>query len=214
MVRLGLSSEATSQILNADDINDVILNLLALDEQEDTVEELAGLLTTLTPESFSHVVFEEVLDERVPKFLYFDEYYLMNGQENLEAFKVRAEANNLEGSDLPLLGLIQLAGLDIDELINPVRTEAMFSKLEAAGNILTQRVLRHWSQNRHLRLKFEIQEGRSGDPPGMNSGRNIWWRVEDIRQYVTTSFGFRSRGFIWFFLSLRGIRTFGVGGKM
>ncbi len=145
------------------------------------------------------MIFDEVLEERVPKFLYFDEYYLMTGQENLEAFRERVQTNEMQGSDLPLLGLIQLARLDLDELISPVRTEALVSKLEAAGNIVTQGVLRHWSQNKHLRMKCDIHEGQPSDPPGLNSGRNIWWRVEDTRQNVTTSFGIRSRGFIWFF---------------
>ena len=33
----------------------------------------------------------------------------------------------------------------------------------------------------------------------MTNGMNIWGRVEDMRQYVTTSLGSRSRGFVWFF---------------
>ena len=195
----GLSSAAVDQVYDSASIGEMLEKLISLVEQEEHAQKLADLLMRIADDGLSYVVYDEVLDERVPKFLYFDEYYLMNGQENLEAFKRRAEASDLQGSDFPLLGLIQLAGIDLDELINPVRTEALFSRLEAAGNILTQGVLRHWSQNRHLRMKFEIHEGRPADPPGMTGGRNIWWRVEDTRQYVTTSFGTRASGFIWFF---------------
>ena len=59
--------------------------------------------------------------------------------------------------------------------------------------------LKHWSQNRHLRIKFDIRAAQPGDPPDMTSGTNIWGRVEDTKHMVSTALGTRSRGFIWFF---------------
>ena len=195
----GLSIEAVDAVHNSTDIAEMREKLKSLEEPGEHAEELANILQKIDDEGLSYAVYDEVLDERVPKFLYFDEYYLMKGQENLPAFRSRLEANEMQGSDLPLLGLMQLAGLELGELISPVRTEALVSKLEAAGNIVTQGVLSHWSQNKHLRIKCDIHEGQPSDPPELSNGRNIWWRVEDSRQNVTTSFGSRSRGFIWFF---------------
>ena len=111
----------------------------------------------------------------------------------------RVREKNLKGPDYPLLGLIALAGLDLNQLVAPERTEALLAKLEAAENQLTQKVLTYWSQNRHLRLKFEIHPALPSDPVGMTTGTNIWGRVQDTKHMVSTALGTRSRGFVWFF---------------
>ena len=147
----------------------------------------------------AHMVDNQILLDRIPKFLYFDEYYQMKGQDNVDALKGRVASNVLDPPDHPLLGLIHLAGLDLEQISNTTRTESLIAKLEAAGNSLTQRVLPYWSQNQHLRMKFDIRPAQSEDPDGMTSGTNIWGRVEDTKHMVTTAFGTRSRGFVWFF---------------
>ena len=48
-------------------------------------------------------------------------------------------------------------------------------------------------------MKFEIRPAQSEDPEGMTDGTNIWGRVEDTKHMVSTAFGTRSRGFVWFF---------------
>ena len=123
----------------------------------------------------------------------------MKGQDNLDALKQRVDSNALEESDHPLIGLIDLAGLRLDELVAPDRTEALIAGLEAAENRLTRKVLTYWSQNKHLRMKFDVRPARPGDGPGMTSGTNILGRVQDTKHMVSTPLGTRSRGFVWFF---------------
>ena len=147
----------------------------------------------------AHMVDNQILLDRIPKFLYFDEYYQMKGQDNVDALKQRVASNVLDPPDHPLLGLIHLAGLDLEQISNTTRTESLIARLEAAGNSLTQRVLPYWSQNQHLRMKFDIRPAQSEDPEGMTSGTNIWARVEDMKHMVSTALGTRSRGFVWFF---------------
>jgi hypothetical protein len=84
-------------------------------------------------------------------------------------------------------------------LANPEKTEALLARLEAAENQLTAKVLKYWSQNRHLRMRFDIRPGQPGDPEGMRSGMNILGRIVDTRHSVSTPLGSRSRGFVWFF---------------
>ena len=175
------------------------LQLLTSGEQTEASQKLTPILQSISNHGFTETVFNQILSNRIPKFLYFDEYYQMKGQENIEALQTRVANNQLEDSDHPLLGLIDLARLNLDQIINPQRTETLIAKLEAAGNSLTQSVLTYWSQNQHLRMKFDIRPAQPGDPPGMTTGTNIWGRVEDTRHYVTTSLGTRSRGFVWFF---------------
>ena len=111
----------------------------------------------------------------------------------------RKANNTLEESDYPLLGLIELASLNLEQLTNPNRTVSLFSRLNAVENRLTEKVLTYWSQNQHLRMKFDIRPALPGDPPGMTSGMNVWGLVRDTKHMVDTSLGTRSRGFVWFF---------------
>ena len=60
-------------------------------------------------------------------------------------------------------------------------------------------MLTYWSQNRHLRMTFDIRPAQPRDPEGMTTGMNIWGRVRDTRHMVSTLLGTRSRGFVWFF---------------
>ena len=162
-------------------------------------EELVETLKAIQEQGLSLFVYQTVLKERVPKFLYFDEYYQMKGQDNLDSLLARTQSDTLEDSDHPLLGLIGLAGLRLDTIVDADNTEALIARLEAAGIRLTQSVLRYWSQNSHLRMRFDIREARSQDGPGMDHGTNIWGRVEDTRHMVSTALGTRSKGFVWFF---------------
>jgi predicted ATP-dependent endonuclease of OLD family len=144
-------------------------------------------------------IYDKYLQKTVPKFLYFDEYFLMKGHENIEDLKAREQQNNLEQSDYPLLGLIALARLDLDQLLNPNRTESLVNKLEGASNHLSRKILKYWSQNKNLLMRFDVRPACPGDPTGMTSGTNIWARIYDSKRMVSTPLGTRSRGFVWFF---------------
>jgi AAA ATPase domain len=149
--------------------------------------------------SYASYAFNTVLSKHEPKFLYFDEYYQMLGCENIEALKARLAKNMLEPQDQPLLGLIELAKLNLDKLLNPQSTQDLKNKLEGAGNYLTREIMRYWSQNKHLQMRFDVRPARPGDPERMRTGTNIWGEVYDTRHFVSTGLGTRSRGFVWFF---------------
>jgi ABC-type cobalamin/Fe3+-siderophores transport system ATPase subunit len=178
---------------------EAMAGLLASGEQTEASQKLAPTLQEIAEHDVAYVVYSRILSGRIPKFLYFDDYYQMKGQDNVDSLKQRVASGALEDSDHPLLGLIELARLDLGQLTNPKRTEALLAKLEAAENQLTAKVLAYWSQNRHLRMKFDIRPAQPEDPPGMTTGTNIWGRVNDTKHMVSTSLGTRSRGFVWFF---------------
>ena len=149
--------------------------------------------------SLGLTIWKTFLKQHWPKFLYFDEYYQMEGHLNIEALKQRQATKTLLDSDRPMLGLIELARLKLDQLLNPERTEVLVSKLEGASNHLSKQILKYWSQNRHLHVGFDVRPASPGDPPGMTSGTNLWGRVHDSIHEVSTLLGMRSRGFLWFF---------------
>ena len=143
-------------------------------------------------------VYDSCLEARVPQFLYFDEYGQLPGEANIDALQRRAEADELTMSDRVLLGLLDLANLNLRQLLDSDRTEWLNNRLESAANRLTRRLLKYWTQNKHLRLRFDVRPARPGDPEGMREGTNLWARVHDARRQITTGFGSRSRGFVWF----------------
>ena len=193
-----LPKKTKSHLITLDDPGE-ILEELSKQEPTDLSTHLSTMLQKISEQGLPKVIYDQIIKDRNPKFLYFDEYFQMAGQDNLDALRDRVNTNTLEDPDRPLLGLIALANLDLEQLINPGRTETLVGRLEAAGSTLTQRVLKYWSQNKHIRMKFDIRVAQPGDPPGMDSGTNIWGRVEDTRHSVSTPMRTRSRGFVWFF---------------
>ena len=78
---------------------------------------------------------DEILDGKFHKFMYFDEYYQMTGHENINALQKRVEEDTLKPSDHPMLGLIRLARLELDNLLEPDSTVDLRNKLEGAAII-------------------------------------------------------------------------------
>ena len=194
-----LPSTVASALSKCDSLEAMIDHLGQLQEPSESTNKLRAELSQIDDRGLEMHVYEQILQSRIPKFLYFDEYYQLTGQDNIEALQERVNADELDDSDRPLLGLIELAGLNLDTLTDPRRTDALIARLEAAESQLTGQVLPYWSQNRHLRLQFDVRQALPDDPIGMTSGTNIWGRVKDTRHSVSTELGSRSRGFVWFF---------------
>ena len=168
-------------------------------ETTEAVTYLKELVAKFKDHSAQSYAYNSILKLRLPKLLYFDEYYQMEGHENVNALIARNDANDLKRSDYPLLGLVNIARLKLTDLLNTQRTLELTNTLEGAGNHLTRQILQYWSQNRHLQMKFDVREARPQDPEHMRSGVNIWGKVYDSVHWATTELGTRSKGFVWFF---------------
>ena len=194
-----LSAQTRAALKGVELTPDALTPVLQSQEQTVQVSQLVTTLEDIKQNGLMGHIYNRLLSSRQPKFLYFDEYYQMTGHENIDALINRENSNQLKPSDHPLLGLIRLARLKLPELINPASTIELKNKLEGASNHLSRQVLKYWSQNKHLRMSFDVRPARPGDPPGMQQGTNIWGGVFDSRHQVTTELGSRSRGFVWFF---------------
>lgn len=173
----------------------------ALNESEATeaVNALKKLVAKVQENGLDSYVFNSLIWPRAPKYLYFDEYYQMEGQANLDALIAREDNDQLKDSDYPLIGLINLARLNHRKLVATKNTTELKNKLEGAGNHLTQRIVKYWSQNRHIQMRFDVRDARPEDPEGMRQGVNVWGEVYDTVHWATTPLRNRSRGFVWFF---------------
>ena len=189
----------------ANQLQDEAEKAAALEKSKTLAEsEQAKALRTRLTELLKHKslglhIWESILRPHLPKFLYFNEYYQMRGHDNVEELKKRKAENKLLRSDHPLLGLIELARLDLDKLLSPNRTQDLKNKLQGASNHLSGMILKYWSQNKHLRMSFDLRQGLPGDPKGMKQGTNIWGEVFDSTHLASTGIGTRSAGFVWFF---------------
>ena len=196
--RHAATTEATEALTDADAKTKAIHEADTLAESE-AAKKLRGLLSVILVSGLDTYIWTTHLKARWPKFLYFDEYYQMEGHVNIEKLKERQNGLKLLDSDRPMLGLIDLARMDLDQLLNPQRTEELVAKLEGASNYLSRQILKYWSQNQHLQVKFDVRAARPGDPEEMRNGNNLWGRVDDTVHRVSTLLGSRSKGFLWFF---------------
>ena len=86
----GLSKSLEKKLCNQGNVED-IKEILANVGQENTkaVDGLLSIVQYISDHGISDYVYYHFLHDRVPKFLYFDEYYQMRGQDNLDALKGR-----------------------------------------------------------------------------------------------------------------------------
>ncbi|MGY5796174.1 AAA family ATPase [Rheinheimera faecalis] len=143
-------------------------------------------------------IWQKYLSPALPKFLYFDDYKLLEGKINLPSLQNREAANQLTDADETAQGLLQLAGTNLQELMSEEGYETAKAKLEAIGLTITQKIFEFWKQNQDLDVEFDLKSD-SKDAPPYNSGVNLYIRIKNRRHGVTVPFDQRSKGFIWFF---------------
>ena len=168
-------------------------------ESSDSISRTQELVSDILENGLQHYVFNKLIWPRAPIFLYFDEYYQMQGCANLNSLIEREEHNALEGSDYPLIGLINLARLDYRQLVETRNTTELKNKLEGASNHLTRQIINYWSQNKHILMQFDVRDAKQEDPEGMQDGINVWAEIYDTVHLAHTALGSRSKGFVWFF---------------
>jgi predicted ATPase len=143
-------------------------------------------------------IWQTYLSPALPKFLYFDDYKLLEGKINLPALQQREAAKQLTDADETAQGLLELAGTTLQELMSDEGYETAKAKLEAIGLNITQKVFEFWKQNQDLDVEFDLKAD-SKDIAPYSSGVNLYIRIKNRRHGVTVPFDQRSKGFIWFF---------------
>ena len=136
----------------------------------------------------------DILEERLPRFLYFDEYSLMPGR--LSVPHACAAGDGLTPGECSALSLIRLAGVEPADLTRD-EYEARKASIEAAASDLTGEIFEYWSQDRSLSVEFDV-DFQTADADD-REGPFIDLRIRNHRHGVTLNFNDRSQGFTWFF---------------
>jgi hypothetical protein len=137
-----------------------------------------------------------VLGGRLPRFLYFDGYSVLPGRVSIPRLQGSA-ADALQPGERTALALLRLAGVAADEFAES-EYEVRKAALETAATTVSEEVFRYWSQNPELTVELDLdfreagQNGQGG-PPFLDV------RIRNHRHRVTTNFGERSGGLVWFF---------------
>jgi predicted ATP-dependent endonuclease of OLD family len=140
-------------------------------------------------------VWNTYFKNKIPKFIYFDDYHLLPGVTNLVDLQNRVAQSNLEVRHKAVLGLLRLARITLNDLVTASSYAEIKAKLEGFSNAVTDRVLEFWKQNPDIEVEFDIRE----DPRNPSLGKNLYINIRNRRHRVTVPFDQRSKGFIWFF---------------
>lgn len=142
----------------------------------------------------------DLLDQRMPKFMYFSHYDRMRGEISINKLDAdRQKGIEMESGDRVFLDFLEYAGTTLDDLVKTAQFEELNAKCEAAANRITDQIFDYWTQNDELKIKVVLSEGKPGDPVPFNVGPVARARVENSLHGVTVPFSERSAGFIWFF---------------
>jgi AAA ATPase domain len=203
--RSSLSADVRGECVAAPTLRAVIKLLGEKDLNADGKEFLAALVARFKPAEnkwdslLEQEVWTKFIKPALPKFFYFDDYFLLPGKANLKTLAERA-ANPAQQSeeDRTVLSLLELAGVNLQDLTTPQGYEQIKSRLEGLQNSITDRIIEFWTQNQELEVEFDIREDPQDKPP-FNQGANLYLRIKNRRHRVTVPFSQRSKGFIWFF---------------
>jgi energy-coupling factor transporter ATP-binding protein EcfA2 len=140
-----------------------------------------------------------LLKDRFPTFFYFSEYSKLPGRFPLGKL-LAADPDDLDEDERTARALLELAG-GRGEHLAADDYDRRVAELEASANEITRQVFEYWSQNRELRVEFDVDTEIETDASGATRVRERYLdvRVYDGRHHFTTNFEARSSGFQWFF---------------
>ena len=175
--------------------------IAAVDAQDTPTEKLTALKARFSEYRKSSVTLKaiDLLSELVPKFFYTSHYDRMSGQISAQQIANDKAQKDVDPGDEIFLDFLRLAGTDLDELNASPRYEQLNAKCEAASADITDQIFKYWSQNKHLEVQVQLNEGRTEDPAPFNAGAVSRARVYNQLHRASVPFSERSAGFVWFF---------------
>jgi predicted ATP-dependent endonuclease of OLD family len=145
---------------------------------------------------FEWYVYNKFISPFFPKFLYYDEYYALPSRISLE--KINNNTSGISEEEKTAKALIELADIDVQELVHSTNFESFKAELEATQENISDVLFKYWKTNKNLRIAFDIDKVEETN----RNGTQIVEHVLDIRvrnKGVSLPLKNRSKGFNWFF---------------
>jgi predicted ATPase len=207
VVDAGLSSDARAAVNSASSVRVIpeALKDIGLTEEDKTfVKAVEARIAKSKMPSVVQWEMWEWLKPRIPKFVYFNEYKFLPSKINLADLARRVELAKSEPKQLSaehrgVLALLRMADITIADFTKPGGFEPLKAKIEGVSINLTDQIMAFWKQNEDLEVEVVITSDLEDEAP-YNNGPNLYLRIKNRRHRgVSTPFGQRSHGFIWFF---------------
>lgn len=208
-----LSADQKEKLKNAEDWNKFvdIINVINNTNSTPETQEVANLAVQISRHDYlggdplTQYILNVVIQPLIPKFFYLDYYPQLKGSENIDALVSRGRSNDPRNPDELLISLFEIAGLNYLKM-NGINVTNVLENIHGGdeglaeiNKLATEEIFKHWSQNKHLQIKFFPKTAAIGDPEGMQSGVNVWIKIRDMEKGESTPLDQRSKGLIWFF---------------
>ena len=155
-----LSEETKKTIIKSNSLNDIAA-IVASPEDEDIVAFKADIKKFVVgAHSWDNLVqgyiAKSILDVKLPKFWYFDDYYPLSGKININRL---VSLPPTDEKDKTSKALFELARIKPEEILsaNDAQYEKYIALLEASSNKITNEIFKYWSTNKNLDIEFKIQ---------------------------------------------------------
>jgi predicted ATP-dependent endonuclease of OLD family len=138
------------------------------------------------------------LKPKIPKFLYYDEYYSLPSRISIEKLNSKTTEGN-ENEYKTAKALFELADINTDEILKSDSFEDYIAELEATEAIISEELFMYWRTNKNLNITFQIDKKIETD---RFNNTQIVEHILDIRvksKGVSLPLKNRSKGFNWFF---------------
>jgi len=195
----GLFAEEQKELENIKVTSDLIGSLKKIDSPSDSQSVFITSLKQQFPTGTATHKAQNLLQSKLPKFVYFSNYSRMPGIVSLDIIKSKMNSNTLDENDKVFLALLDSVNTTTDEIQNMPKFEELKAELEGISNEISNKIFSYWSQNPYLEVEFSLDQGRPQDLPPFNSGMIFRTRIRNTRHKVTVPFDERSTGFVWFF---------------
>lgn len=140
-------------------------------------------------------IYRVIVAPKIPKFLYYDEYYSLPSRISFEQLNEKSLA---ESEYKTAKALIELADINVSDIVKATNFEDFIAELEATESIISQELFKYWQTNKNLNITFQIDKKEQAN----NYGNYIVEHILDIRvknKGVSLPLKNRSKGFNWFF---------------
>ncbi len=144
-----------------------------------------------------YYIWNSHIKPRIPKFMYYDDYYSLPSRIPLEDIQ---RNNALEPSNKTAKALLELADIDLDNLLKSDDFEDFKAELEATQENITSELFKYWNTNSNLSIRFDVDTKEVTKPNNQKVTKHILdIRVWNDRNRVSLPLKNRSKGFNWFF---------------
>ena len=155
------------------------------------IVELEDLSSAIANDKAAQAAARKWALEKIPNFIYLDEYPDLHGHQNVAEYLARKGQNQMTAADLSFEKLCKVAGLQpekLQELLSQNKQETRNQLANRAGSVVTSEIRRLW-KDRALKVRFNLDANHLDT---LVSDPSATYDVE-------VNLDERSRGFQWFF---------------